>query len=121
MTFLLSGATGTSVGSFYHVGDGNRIKYLTKYTCQFWWDVTGADTITAMTIKLWGSVDGIHTPGNPLCEHVCDAAELANEGGKFNVVNMPIEYIKAEISVLTKTGGTASVDIVFAPTFPKSM
>ena len=121
MVKLLDGVGVTGVGSFYNVGDGQRIKYIHKYTCQFWWTVTGADTITAMTIKLWGSVDGIHTPGNPLVEYVVDAAELVALGGKFDIVNMPINYIKAEISVLTTTGGTASIDVAFSPTFARSL
>lgn len=121
MVKLLDGATGATVGSFYNVGDGQRIKYIHKYTCQFWWTVSGGNTITALTIKLWGSIDGTHTPGNPLVEHTVDAAELTALGGKFDIVNMPINYIKAEISLLTKTGGTASVDVAFSPTFPRSL
>ena len=63
----------------------------------------GTVVATAVTVALEGSLDG--TFWQAMATHALVSAEISAEGAIFHVVNSPIKYVRANLTVLT--GGTA--------------
>jgi len=117
MVLLLDGVEATGAGLAYRVGDGQRIKFLNKYTVQIWWTNSGG-SVTAMTVDLEGSLNGSHW--FTLASHGLTAGEITAKAAMYHVEGKVIEYVRGNITALTETG-TTKVYVGFSPTFLKMM
>lgn len=119
MVYLLTGVGATGAGDGYQVGNRTTIKFLQKYSVQFDWTITALESITALTVDIEGSIDGANY--ETLASHVADADQITAKHGMFHVVNKPVEWVRANITTLTKSGGTAVINIKFSPTWYKEL
>lgn len=121
MQKLLDAVSTVGAGSAYRVGDGQRVNFLDKYTIQWHAEGLGVNTLDALTIVIRGSIDGVHY-NNELASYIASATELTNLEGMFHIVNEVVNYVKAEITTLTVSGGTAQeITVMFSPTFLRSL
>ena len=87
-------ATGASVSVTMH-------KKPSRHTFQV--TMGGTVVATAVTVDVEASLDDITY--FTLVSHALSAGEIAAEGAMFHLVDMPVKYIRANLTTLT--GGTA--------------
>ena len=117
MQTLLSAVATTGAGSSFHLGDGKRITFLHKHAVMWYFTVGSGDAVTALTLALEGSLDGVHW--FTLGTSSASADELTNQCGAFTIIDKLVEYVRANITTLTKTGsgGSHAVTVTYAPAF----
>ena len=98
---LLNGATAT--------GAGESLKLPLTYS-KYSWRVNPVGSITAMTVVLQGSLDG----------EIWDNLDSNNNvaGGLRSVVDIPIKYVRANVTVWTPSGSgspSAAVSVRLCP------
>lgn len=88
-------ATGTTVAHQLFIPSGN-------ITVEASFTEGVATTCTALTIDLEGSVTGVNY--FPLASHTFTSAEKTAKCAMFHLADKPVEYVRANITTLTKTG-----------------
>jgi len=96
-TRLLNGVEATGAGSVVKVS-GN------KHTVSTWFTNSGGG-VTALVVDLEGSVDNVKW--YTLYSYTFNAADLVAEQAMFTVVNIPVIFIRINLTTLTETGTTA--------------
>lgn len=103
---LLNGVDATGAGDSVSIV-ANLVRVAKDHTVSIKWTDTGG-SITAMTVDLEGSING--TDFHQLATHVVISAELTAKKAMFHVLDMPVSYVKANITTLTETG-THVIDV----------
>ena len=100
MKEILSAVTGTGAGKLFAV-DGSNI-----HTVQ----VVFTGAISSLSVAIEGSIDGTNIVA--LATHEFTSEEIAAKKSMFHVVNKLVEYVRANITVLT---GSGAVTVYHSP------
>lgn len=104
MKAILSGATGTGAGKLFQVN-------TSIHTVQ----VVFTGTISALSIAIEGSIDGTNIVA--LETHALTGDEISAKKSMFHIVNRLVEYVRANITVLT---GAGAVTVYHSPASAES-